>query len=144
MYLTHKCWDVAVCYMHAGQSLKIKCPSYYAYGGERRYGHFDNIIPPDSTLTFELDVLECGGSIDEINAMNKKAGNRANKVIPVSNMLKKGDGKGDKGTSKKIAIAKQKIKTLKKTVEKHKKEVKKENKKIVDHENDIIQGTGED
>ena len=81
MYLSHKCWDVSICYMHAGQSLRIKCPSYYAYGGERRYGHFDNIIPEDSTLTFELDVLECDASVKGINAKNRKAGNKAAKVV---------------------------------------------------------------
>jgi len=106
MYLTHKCWDVSVCYMHAGQGLKIKCPSYYAYGGERRYGHFDNIIPEDSTLTFKLDVLECASSVKEINAKNKKAGNHAAKVITL-----KSDGQINKDietkdTTKKIEEAK--------------------------------------
>jgi len=85
MYLTHKCWDVSVCYMHAGQGMRMKCPSYYAYGGERRYGHFDNIIPEDSTLTFELEVLECASSVKEINAKNKKAGNKAAKVVVYNN-----------------------------------------------------------
>jgi len=29
-----KCWEMAIPLMHAGDSLKIYCPSFYAYGGE--------------------------------------------------------------------------------------------------------------
>ena len=35
------------------------------------------MIPGDSELTFELDVLECQPTIDKINDKNEEAGNRA-------------------------------------------------------------------
>jgi len=121
MYLTHKCWDVSVCYMHAGQGLKIKCPSYYAYGGERRYGHFDNVIPEDSTLTFELDVLECAGSVKEINAKNRKAKNNAAKVVTLKKDGSINEHVEAKEAKKKIVEAKQEVDKLEKKHVVHKK-----------------------
>lgn len=42
------------------------------------------MIPPNSQLTFELDVLECQPTVDKINDKNEEAGNRALKVESVS------------------------------------------------------------
>lgn len=73
-----KCWDITTSYMHAGQELKISCPSELAYGGTPKYGHFNHdMIPADSPLVFVLDVLECQPTVDKINEVNKKAKNNA-------------------------------------------------------------------
>lgn len=73
-----KCWDIALVNMHAQESIKLKCPAFYAYGGTSRYGQFDHeIIPSNSELTFVLDVLECQPTIDKINDKNEAANNHA-------------------------------------------------------------------
>ena len=64
--------------MQAGQTIKVNCPSSLAYGGTPKYGHYnEDLIPADSPLDFELDVLECQNSIDKINEVNKNAENNA-------------------------------------------------------------------
>lgn len=78
MYQVPKCWDIVTSYMHAGQQLKVSCPSTLAYGGTPKYGHFDlDLIPADMPVVFELEVLECQQGIDNINQVNKKAKNNA-------------------------------------------------------------------
>ena len=77
-YGSLKCWEITTAYMHAGQVLKVKCPAYLAYGGTAKYGHFGlDVIPKDSDLVFELEVLECADSIEKFNEINKQAKNRA-------------------------------------------------------------------
>lgn len=76
-----KCWDIALVNLHASESITIKCPAFYGYGGAARYGHFGHeTIPSNSELTFEIDVLECQPTIDKINDKNEAAGNRALRV----------------------------------------------------------------
>jgi FKBP-type peptidyl-prolyl cis-trans isomerase len=75
-----KCWEMAIPLMHAGDSLKIYCPSFYAYGGEKKYSQFDSdIIEPNSDLLFSLKVIECEETHKHLNYMNKK--NKNNAVI---------------------------------------------------------------
>lgn len=67
--------------LHASESITLKCPATYAYGGAARYGHFGHeMIPGNSELTFELEVLECQPTVDKINDKNEAAGNRALRV----------------------------------------------------------------
>jgi len=32
-----KCWEMAIMLLHAGDSAKIYCPQFYAFGGEEVY-----------------------------------------------------------------------------------------------------------
>lgn len=132
MYQVPKCWEITASYMHAGQELKVSCPSYLGYGGTPKYGHFDrDLIPADSPLVFELDVLECQDSIEKINAVNKKAKNNAPMVYRHGMRGKSvgggagegdgGDGDGDKDkppTKKDMANIKHKVTKMKKTISK--------------------------
>jgi|ERR1712195_69362 len=72
-YEVAKCWDLALANMHAGEKLKLFCPSVYANGGAETYGDFDSFrIPENTDLTYDLEVLECEGTINKINAHMKK------------------------------------------------------------------------
>jgi FKBP-type peptidyl-prolyl cis-trans isomerase len=46
--------------MQAGETIEIQCPSYYANGGNEIYSHFGSgVLPANSDLFYELEVLEC-------------------------------------------------------------------------------------
>lgn len=47
-------WDEGVAKMSIGEIAVLTCPHDYAYG-EKGFG---NIIPPKSTLTFEVELLD--------------------------------------------------------------------------------------
>jgi FKBP-type peptidyl-prolyl cis-trans isomerase FkpA len=49
------CWDMGVSLMKVGESAILTCPPELAYG-ERGAG---SDIPPNATLFFEVDLLEC-------------------------------------------------------------------------------------
>lgn len=70
-YTVPKCWDIAIVGLHAGEQLTMKCPSFYAYGGNERYSHFGSAkIPANSALTFELDVLNCESNAHDLDKAN--------------------------------------------------------------------------
>lgn len=72
-YEVIKCWDLAVYMMHTGESITIECPSKFAHGGTRTYGHFDHVfIPADTDITYKIEILECEPTVDLINAANEK------------------------------------------------------------------------
>jgi len=127
--------------MKAGQMLKIECPGYLAYGGQAKYGHFGHdLIPANSALIFELDVLECEDSVEKINAANKKAGNKA----PVVRYY--GEEEREKPALKKGALkeVKNKVKDLRKNVVKQKKKIDQEKKKEQETESAIKDADDED
>lgn len=116
MYTVPKCWEITAANMQAGQRVKTYCPAYLSYGGTPKYGHFGNdLIPADSPLVFELDILECENTIDKINAANKKAGNKAPVIYK----------RGEKRPKVEPAVPKSEIKQIKNKVFKMKKEVNK-------------------
>ena len=49
-----KGWDQGVAQMSLGEKATLVCPPNYAYGK----GGIPNIIPPDSTLLFEVELLK--------------------------------------------------------------------------------------
>jgi FKBP-type peptidyl-prolyl cis-trans isomerase len=49
-----KGWDEGVAKMKVGQKVKLTCPPEYAYG---KQGIGDGLIPPNSTLFFEVELL---------------------------------------------------------------------------------------
>lgn len=53
-----KCWDQGISMLHKGQKAVLNCPPSYAYG-TRGAG---NVIPPNATLRFEVEVLDYGTS----------------------------------------------------------------------------------
>ena len=76
-----RCWDIALVNLHAHESIKVKCPAFYGYGGISRYGHFGNdVIPSNAELTFVLEVLECQPTVDKINDKNEASHNKAPRV----------------------------------------------------------------
>lgn len=95
--------------------LKIKCPSYLAYGGTPHYGHFENdLIPANSELIFELDILECQPDVEKINKVNKKAKNNAPIVYKG---FKWRDAPEEPAVAKKdLKVVKSKVKDLRKNV----------------------------
>ena len=73
--------------MKAGQTLKVECPSRLAYGGQEVYGQFDSYrIREDTDLNYELTVLNCEHSIDDLNNKNKK--NKSLKAVKVQKRKK--------------------------------------------------------
>jgi len=74
-YQVVKCWDMAAVNMHAGEKIKMFCPSHWANGGAEVYGSFNSFrIPADTDLTYEFEILECEASVDKINELVKKYG----------------------------------------------------------------------
>ena len=49
------CWDQALGQMHVGEQASVTCPSNLAYGAESPGG----IIPPNATLKFDIEVIDC-------------------------------------------------------------------------------------
>ena len=47
-------WDEGICQLQKGQKAILTCPPDYAYG-ERGAG---GVIPPNATLTFEVEVID--------------------------------------------------------------------------------------
>lgn len=41
-YQVVKCWDMSVFMMSRGETIEIYCPSFYAFGGQSTYSHFDS------------------------------------------------------------------------------------------------------
>ena len=93
--------------------------TYHFYGGNSKKGHFGDVIPGNSELIYQLDVLECYHNIDKFNAANKKSGNRA-PIISYElgssahiHNLKNGKGAPTDGDSKKETLKiKNKVKKL--------------------------------
>ena len=48
------CWDQAFMHLSKGMKAKLNCPPEYAYGA----GGAGRIIPPDATLTFDIELLD--------------------------------------------------------------------------------------
>ena len=137
MYKSLKCWEIAASYMKAGQMLKLECPSYLAYGGNAKYGHFGHdLIPANSDLIFELEVLECESSVEKINAANRKAGNNAPVVRYFSDKEDEifEEKEKPKVTKKAITDVKKKVNDLRKNVIKQKKKINDEKLKEKDVE----------
>lgn len=106
--------------------LKVECPGYLAYGGAAKYGQFGHdLIPANSDLIFELDVLECEDSVEKINAVNKKKGNNA----PVVRYFSEVEKEKPALTKKAMKNVKAKVKDLRKNVIKQKKKIDQEKKK---------------
>lgn len=58
-HLTH-CMDLAVPQMKPGDKMNVHCPAKLVYGGANVYSDFSSeVIPPNSDLTYELEVLSC-------------------------------------------------------------------------------------
>jgi hypothetical protein len=66
--------------MNLGGQISIACPAYLSNGGREEYSHMGSLkIPSNTPLTYELEVLECEGSIDSINEKSKKHGTNVKK-----------------------------------------------------------------
>ena len=70
-YEVSKCWDLSVHLMHAGEQMKIFCPSYFVNGGAKQYAHFESFqIPPETPVTFSLEVQACEPTLTSFNEAN--------------------------------------------------------------------------
>ena len=57
---TFKCFDLGLQKLHKGDVATLSCPSYYAWGGARTEAPLGGgIIPYNSDITFEVEVLDC-------------------------------------------------------------------------------------
>ena len=55
------CFDIAFPNLKEGDKATLKCPSYYAYGGAHTISPLsDFVIPLNSDVTFEVEMLKCG------------------------------------------------------------------------------------
>lgn len=74
-YNVVKCWDLVAPVMRQGEKISIACPAYLSNGGREQYSHMGSKkIPSDTPLTYELEVLECESTINQINDKSKKHG----------------------------------------------------------------------
>jgi hypothetical protein len=74
-YNLAKCWDLALPQLRAGEQIKLHCPSYYAQNGEGMHSQFSSQhISQDTPIDYEITLLECQRSVDDINRVNKKYG----------------------------------------------------------------------
>ena len=88
-YQVPKCWEIALTSLKAGERIKMECPAFYAYGGEEKYGHFGSVkIPANSDLIFELDVLNCEASQEDLDQANANDNNGAIKLTGVKTKKK--------------------------------------------------------
>ena len=57
---TFKCLDLGIQKLHKGDNATLSCPSFYAWGGARTEAPLGGgIIPYNSDITFEVEVLDC-------------------------------------------------------------------------------------
>jgi FKBP-type peptidyl-prolyl cis-trans isomerase len=57
---TFKCFDLALQKLHKGDNATLSCPSFYAWGGARTEAPLGGgIIPYNSDITFDVEVLDC-------------------------------------------------------------------------------------
>ena len=61
-----KCWEEGVALMTVGEKQTLTCPPEKAYGAKGAGG----VIPPNATLTFEVELLNCGTGGDAAPADN--------------------------------------------------------------------------
>lgn len=55
------CFDIAFPQLREGDKATLHCPSYYAYGGAHTISPLsDFVIPLNSDITFEVEMLKCG------------------------------------------------------------------------------------
>ena len=123
-YEVPKCWEIALTSLKAGERIRMECPAFYAYGGEQKYGHFGSVqIPANSDLVFELDVLNCEDSKEDLDQANANDGNGAEKLTGVKVKAKPKASAEDEAQIKKEEKA---IKKLKDVVDKEKDGIKKQ------------------
>ena len=116
-YQVVKCWDMAAANMHAGEKIKMFCPSQLANGGAEVYGHFDSFrIPANTDLTYEFEIMECEASVDKINKLVKKYGVPKIKKKTCA-MRKMTDKSLEKSSKAKIEETKKNVEVLEKVKE---------------------------
>ena len=52
-----KCWDKGLSMMNEGEKARLTCPYDMAYGKDGR----PPVIPPQSTLIFDVELIKCMG-----------------------------------------------------------------------------------
>ena len=75
-----KCWDLVAPLLNKGEKISIACPAYLSNGGREEYSHMGSKkIPSNTPLTYELEVLECESSLEDIHEKSKKYGSHVRK-----------------------------------------------------------------
>ena len=137
-YQAPKCWEIALISLKAGESIKMRCPAFYAYGGEEKYSHFGSVkIPANSELIFEIDVLNCEETDKALDSANLADKNKADPIIPKkSAKVSKNDEATIEEEEKEIGKLKTAVKDQKTTIKKELEAVKKEESDIATSEAD--------
>lgn len=75
-HIAPKCWEIASLFMHNNDRMQIWCPSYLANGGNQVYSTVDEhfLIPEDTPLRFELELITCEQTVSEFNKLAKSQG----------------------------------------------------------------------
>ena len=139
-YRVPKCWEIALASMKAGEKITLKCPPFYAYGGEEKYSHFGSEkIPAYSELIFELDLLNCETTGSKLNKANKRDNNGA-PVVETTN--EEDDSAVDQDTTGELNQSNEEISSLKSTIDKQQAKLAKTSKNIEEAEKSLKKEMG--
>mmetsp|Transcript_29539 Transcript_29539/g.44997 ORF Transcript_29539/g.44997 Transcript_29539/m.44997 type:complete len:135 (+) Transcript_29539:460-864(+) len=124
-----RCWDLTLTHMQGGQSVTVKCPSFYAYGSSDKYSHFGHEkIPANSDLTYEIEVLGCEERFETLKTKMTEQKIKLPRVMQVTDHFIDTEGEEEDPKEKVEDVA---------VIKKAKKDLKKMDKEVVAQEKEL-------